>query len=111
MEEYSKECNIVEIQGIRNVSAIVGMFKFVDCEIINPWYEEYKKNLMNKFCAGFFQSTSARQDSVYYRGKQLFDTPSRVIIMEYWLYWERFFSNFISKYSISYSKGINSKTM
>jgi hypothetical protein len=48
---------------------------------------------------------------VYYRGKQLFDTPSRVIIMEYWLYWERFFSNFISKYSISYSKGINSKTM
>jgi hypothetical protein len=74
------------------------MFKFVDCEIINPWYEEYKKNLMNKFCAGFFQSTSARQDSVYYRGKQLFDTPEQGDNYGNTDYTEKdFFSNFISK--------------
>jgi len=109
VEEYSKECNMVEIQGIRNVSAIVGMFKLIDCEIIDPWYEKYKRNLMNKFCAGFFQSTSVKHDSVYYHGKYTFDTQSRAIITEYWLYWERFFSNFISVYLISYSKGINLK--
>jgi len=83
VEEYSKECNMVEIQGIRNVSAIVGMFKLIDCEIIDPWYEKYKRNLMNKFCAGFFQSTSVKHDSVYYHGKYTFDTQSRAIITEY----------------------------
>jgi len=88
---------MVEIQGIRNVSAIVGMFKLIDCEIIDPWYEKYKRNLMNKFCAGFFQSTSVKHDSVYYHGKYTFDTQKQGDNYGNTDYTGKdFFSNFIS---------------